>query len=51
MSAGVVTVALLHQLVHQLFAQPFDIHGAAAGKMQQGLLALRRAEQPGACNA
>ncbi len=37
--------AAIHQLLHQLVAQTFDVQRAAAGKMQQGLLALRRAEQ------
>jgi len=36
----------IHQLVHQLVAQAFDVHGAARGKVQEGFLALRRAEQP-----
>ena len=35
----------IDQLVDQLLAQPLDIHRPPAGEMQQGLLALRRAEQ------
>ena len=37
--------ACVDQLIDQLVAQPFDIHRAAAGKMQQRLLALRRAHE------
>ncbi len=33
------------QLIDQLVAQPLDVHRAPAGKMQQCLLALGRAEQ------
>ena len=33
------------QLVHQLFTQAFDVHGAALGEVQHGLFALGRAEQ------
>src|SRR5438445_621292 len=36
----------LDELVDQLLAQALDIHGAARGEMQQGLLALRLAVQP-----
>ena len=35
----------IDQLVHQLFAQAVDVHGAAGGKVQQRFLALRRAKQ------
>ena len=35
----------VHQLVDQLVAQAFDVHHAAAGKVQQRLLALGRAVQ------
>ena len=35
----------VHQLVHQLFTQAFDVHGAALGEVQHGLFALGRAEQ------
>jgi len=35
----------IHQLVHQLVAQALDVHGAARGKVQDGFLALRGAEQ------
>ena len=35
----------IHQLVHQLVAQALDVHGAACGKVQDGFLALRGAEQ------
>ncbi len=39
----------VHQLIDQLLAQAFDVHGAAAGKVQQGLFALGAAKQaPGA---
>jgi hypothetical protein len=36
----------IDELVDQLVAQALDVHRAPAGKMQQCLLALRRAEQP-----
>ena len=39
---------LLHQLLHQLVAQAFDVHGPAVGEMQDRLLALRGAEQAAA---
>ena len=32
-------------MIHKFFAQAFDVHGAPSGKVQQGLFALRRAEQ------
>ena len=35
----------VHQLVYQLVAQALNVHGAAGGKVQDGFLALRRAEQ------
>jgi hypothetical protein len=35
----------IHQLVHQLVAQALNVHGAARGKVQDGFLALRGAEQ------
>lgn len=34
-----------NQLIDQFFPQAFDIHRPPAGKMDQGLLALRRADQ------
>mgnify|MGYP000125443486 CR=1 FL=1 len=36
----------VHKLIDQLVAQSFDVHRTSAGEVQQGLLALRRAEQP-----
>ena len=38
--------AAVDQLIDQLVPQAFDVHRAAAGEMQDRLLALRRAEQP-----
>ena len=40
-------VAAVDQLFDELFAQPFDVHGAARGKVDQRLLALRRAKEAG----
>ena len=42
-----VDQAAVDQLVDQLFTEVFDIHGAALGKVQHGLLALGAAEQAG----
>ncbi len=38
--------ARIHQLVDQLVAQALDVERAAAGEVQQRLLALRRADEP-----
>src|SRR5690348_12704584 len=38
----------VHELVDELLAQPFDVHGAPAGEVKQSLLALRAAEEPAA---
>ena len=38
---------MIDQLIHQPLAQPLDIHRAARSEMQDGLLALRGAEQAG----
>ncbi len=40
--------ARIDQLLDKALPQPFDVHRAPAGEMQQGLLALRRAEEAAA---
>ena len=42
---GIVYQPFLDQLLYQLVAETLDIHGAARGKMLDGLLALRGADQ------
>src|SRR5690606_2733466 len=43
-----VDEALLHQLLDQLHAETVDVHGGARGEVDDGLHALRAAEQPAA---